>query len=63
MSHVRGVADLALLAVVDDIDARLDLLADDVRDGAADARVERGGIERRAGVEGFEHRREIGGAR
>jgi len=44
MAHVGRVADLALLAVVDDVQAGLDLLADDVGDGAAHARVERPGI-------------------
>src|SRR5262249_49255731 len=44
MAHVGRVADLALLAVVDDVYAGLELLADDVADGAAHAGVKRPGI-------------------
>ena len=59
MPHVGGIADLALLAVVDDVDAGLDLLADDVGDGAVHAGVEGRLLGDGAGVERFEQRGEI----
>src|SRR5260370_360985 len=52
---VGGVARLAHLAVIDDVDAGLDLLLDDRRDRVADARFERRRVDRDAFLLG-EHR-------
>jgi hypothetical protein len=62
MTDVGGVADLPLLAVVDDVHAGVDLLPDDVADGAAHARLEGRRIGRGAGVERLERRRQVLGA-
>src|SRR6185369_10118448 len=59
MPHVGGVADLALLAVADDVDARVELLAHDVGHGPADAGLEGGGIRRVPGVQRLQHRGQI----
>jgi hypothetical protein len=53
--HVGGVGGLAHLAVVDDTDAGVDLLARDLGHGGADARGERGRVDRHAFLPG-EHR-------
>src|SRR5712691_629140 len=55
MSHVSVLADLALLAVADDVDARVDLHPHDLGDGPAHARLEGDGLGRRTGVQRFEH--------
>src|SRR5262249_46381872 len=54
MAHVSRVADLALLAVVDDVYAGLELLSDNVADGAAHARVEDLRIRHAPRVEGLQ---------
>ena len=52
--HIGGVADLAGLAVADDIDAGIDLPLDDVQHGLPDATIERHGVERPAVLTRFE---------
>ena len=61
--HVGGVARLAHLAVADDVDARLQLLFDHVRHRRADARAERGRIDRHAFLLREHRADEIVGAR
>ena len=56
---VGRVVGLALLAVVDDVETRGDLPADDVVDGGARARVERGPLRHRPLVAPAEQRREV----
>src|SRR5438132_1344390 len=63
MAHVGRVADLALLAVVDDVYPGLDLPTDDVADGAAHARVERAGVRHVPRVERLERGRQVLGPR
>ncbi len=60
---VGGVARLAHLAVVDEIDAGAHLLAHDLGHRRPDARVERGGIDGHAFFLGEHHPDEIGRAR
>jgi hypothetical protein len=60
---VGGVARLAHLAVVDDVDAGLDLLFDDCRHCRADARLERGRIDRHPLLLGEHRAHEIVGTR
>src|SRR6185436_6405350 len=48
------------LAVVDDVDAGVDLLPDDVGDGPAHTRPEGAGVGRGPAVERFQQRREVG---
>jgi hypothetical protein len=60
---VGRIADLALLAVVDDVDAGFELLADDVADRAAHARLERRRIRHAARVERLERGRQVLGPR
>src|SRR5262245_44672191 len=60
MADVGGVADLALLAVVDDVNAGLGLHPDDVGDGLAHAGFEGPGIGDRAGIQRFQQGRQVG---
>src|SRR5262245_2067595 len=62
MAHVGGIADLPLLAVVDDVDAGVELLLDDLADGAGHARLEGRRVGHGAGVERLERGRQILGA-
>src|SRR2546427_2297028 len=63
MPHVGRVADLPLLAVVDDVHARFHLLPDDIGDGTAHARLEGGGLGRGSRVQRLERRRQVLGSR
>jgi hypothetical protein len=63
MAHVGRVADFALLAVVDDVYAGLELLADDVADGAAHAHVERLGVRHPPRVKRLQSGRQVLGPR
>ena len=60
---VGGVADLARLAVADDVDARGDLLGDGVGDAGRDGGVESGAVVRLAAVFLVEQLDDLGAAR
>ena len=60
MAHVGRVADLALLAVADDVHARVHLLAHDVADGATHAGLEGGRVGAGAGVQRVQHPGQVG---
>jgi hypothetical protein len=61
LAHVGRVADLALLAVVHHVHARVGLLLHDVPGGAAHAGREGGGVGRGARVHRLQHGEEIRG--
>src|SRR6516225_4222748 len=61
--HVRGVARLAHLTVVDDRDAGLHLLLHGFGHGGTDPRAERGRVDRNAFLLGVHHADQVGRTR
>src|SRR5262245_40485066 len=59
MAHVGGIAHLALLAIVHDVQSGLDLLAHEVGDGPAHTRVGGGGVEWCSAIQGLQQGPEI----
>src|SRR5262249_56505563 len=59
LAHVGGIADLALLTVIDDVDAGGRLLTHDVARGALNARRERRGVDRCTCVHRLEHAEQL----
>src|SRR6185369_9137166 len=57
--RIRHPVELAVLAVADDVDTRIDLLASHLRDGALHPRRERGLVVRFAELLGVEHQDKI----